>query len=177
MTVNRIPSSTDFLGQTTFQFSIVKLPYTNFFVQSTLLPAISLPAASYPNPNVNIPLPGDHIAFDPFSITFKVDENMKNYIELFYWLSGLGFPETTEQHREITKQQKGYGIFSDAELIILDGKHIPNVKVTFIDAFPTSLSEITMEYTDDDIEYRSCTATFEYQTFQIESLRTSNTLT
>lgn len=171
MTVNTIPQNTNFLGQTTFRFSIVKLPATNFFVQGTNIPSVSLPPASYPNPNVNIPLPGDHVQFDPLIITFAVDEDMKNYIELFNWISGLGFPETTEQYRGLTKQQKGFGVFSDAELIVLDGKHIPNIKFTFVDAFPTNLSEINLEYTDTDIEYRVCTATFYYQTFQIENLR------
>jgi hypothetical protein len=173
MTINNIPSNMNFLGQTTFQFSIIKLPTTNFFVQNAVIPAISLPSVGYGTPLTQIPYEGDHISFDPVPITFAVDEDLKNYIELFNWLSGMGFPEDTNQYAAIAGQRRGFGIFSDAELIVLDAKHIPNVKFTFIDAFPTSLSEINLEYTDDDVEYRTCTATFAYQTFQIESLRTA----
>lgn len=168
---NTTPSNMNPLGQTTFQFNVIKLPMTSFFVQNVDIPSVSLPSADYPNPLVNIPIPGDHITYDPLNITFLLDEDLKNYIELYSWIRGLGFPETNDEYAALNAMKRGFAQLSDAELVVMDGKHLANLKFTFIDAHPTSLSGITMQYTDQDIEYRTCTATFAYTRFDVESLR------
>jgi hypothetical protein len=168
MTILNIPQNINYLGQTVFKFNILKLPTTNFFVQNVTLPSLSLPPAEYPNPLVTIPQPGDHISFDPLQITFIIDEQMQNYKEISNWMIGLGFPETNDQYKELTEQQPGFGLFSDASLVIQDAKHIPILTYTFRDAFPTNISSIDLSTTATDIEYRTCTVTFAYTLFSIE---------
>ena len=44
-----------------------------------------------------IPLMGDILAYEDLTITFIVDENLENYIEMHTWLTAIGFPENTKQ--------------------------------------------------------------------------------
>ncbi len=171
MPINRTPSNLNFLGPTTFDFSIVKLPTTNFFVQKCNLPGMSLPPVDFANPLVGIPLHGDHITFERFTIQFKVDEDIKNYVELHNWMRGLGWPNESKEFANLNSQPLGFGLYSDAELIVLNSKHRPNFKVTFIDAFPIELSGFQMEVDVDDIVYIDATATFAYTSYNLEPYR------
>jgi hypothetical protein len=138
------------------------------------LPAISMGNAEYWNPMVKIPIPGDHIEYEPLRLEFLVDEDMKNYIELHSWIRGLGFPEDPAEFKELYDATKasgiGEGITSEASLLIGTNLKNPNIEVTFQDAFPISLGELNFTTTDTDVNYITCTATFKYTLFQIKAL-------
>ena len=40
---------------------------------------------------------GDTFTYDNLSISFIVDENLENYIELHEWLTAIGFPKNRNQ--------------------------------------------------------------------------------
>ena len=40
------------------------------------------------------------ITYDDLTITFIVDENLENYIEMHTWLTGIGFPKDRKQFRD-----------------------------------------------------------------------------
>ena len=90
------PTNKNFLGQTGFRLVLERTPTMNYFSQSASLPAISLGAANIVNPLIDYPLPGEKLTFSPFNISFRVDEDLKNYIEIYDWLVGLGSPSSTE---------------------------------------------------------------------------------
>ena len=48
----------------------------------------------------DIDVPGDKLQYGEFSLRFLVDENMENYMSIHNWLTGLGYPETTEQFKK-----------------------------------------------------------------------------
>jgi hypothetical protein len=168
------PINQNFLGSTSFAFWIKKIPNTNFFVQRANIPGISINPARTPNPLVNIPYSGDHIDYEEFVITFKIDEDLQAWRDIYDWIRGLGFSESTDEYKKLANEEiivKGGSLKSDASLIILDAKKRPNFDLTFNDAFPIALSSIQLQYTPDNIEYLTADATFAYTTYDIVRIK------
>ena len=136
---------------------------------------------------------GDKIEYEDLSVTFLVDEYLENYIELHNWLKGIGFPENRQQfstYRDVTSntpntvnvstQQNDIGVtgkpnrdrtmYSDAYLMLLSNKNNPIVEVDFKNVFPTSVSGLDFNQNATDVEYLTCTATFKYQIYEINTL-------
>ena len=67
-------------------------------------------------------IPGDHLTYDNFSITFKIDENMEGYFEMHDWIKGIGKPNSFDEYKAIAAQTKtsGQGVMVNADLIILN---------------------------------------------------------
>lgn len=169
--------STNLLSPTWFKFNISKLPNVNFLVQATEIPEVSMKNAEMPTPFVTIPIPGDHLLYSPLSIVFKVDENLTNYIELYDWLKGLGFPENFDQAKTVykhsTKNLMVDGATSTGTLTILNSDMSSVAVVTFYDLFPVGISRISFDSRNTDIKYIDATATFMYRSFDIKSTNSS----
>jgi len=107
---------------------------------------------------------------------FLVDENMENYISIYTWLRGLGFPETTQQFRNITTDVDGQRdpkeAFCDGTLRILNSNYREVAKVQFNDLFPTSLTSLDFDATNTDVQYFTAEATFKYTVYKIASSTT-----
>lgn len=172
--LDKQPSNKNYLTQLSYFFQIKKLPHVNFFVQEVNLPNMSIENTQMPTPFVSIPYPGDHISYDPLELTFIVDEDMRNYMELHRWLRGMGFPEDYSEHKELIEEGKrsivGEGQFSDASLLLGTNLKNPNIEVVFRDAFPVSLTGFTVNSTDEDVQYITCTCQFKYTLFDIQTL-------
>ncbi len=170
--LDNIPDNKNFLSAFGFKFQIKKTPNLNFFVQSVNIPGISLVPLESPNPFVKIPYSGDHIDFSNISLTFKVDEDLENYLEIHNWIRQLGFPEDFSQYKQIAAQPltSGLGIVSDISIMILSSSRNPKFEVVFKDAFPVSLSDLTFNTTNPDVDYIEATAAFSYTSFNVEKL-------
>ena len=166
------PTNKSFLSPLGFDFAIKKLPTTNFFVTRANIPGFSLGVVETPNPFVKIPIPGDKIQFSDLQVTFKIDEDMKNYLEIFNWIMGLGFPDNYGQYADIKSKGKttGEGIYSDASLTVLTSAMNPNMEFTFRNAFPYSLTDVDFNTSSADVEYLEATVGFRYELFTIKSL-------
>jgi len=166
------PDNKNFLSPVGFQFSIQKLPHVNYFCQSANIPDISLSQTELTNPFINLPSPGTKLTFGALDITFRVDENLKNYKEIHDWLIGLGFPDNFDQRTAIARTKNpgkaSVGeIFSDASLLISTSAYKTNVEIHFVDAYPISLSTVTFDIRATDIEYLEATASFIYRRYNI----------
>jgi hypothetical protein len=107
---------------------------------------------------------------------------MSNYKELYAWLRGLGFPEKHQEFTDFIKSQEyrtatankgvkeGIAQVSDATLFVLDSNNNPNVKVTFKDSFPISLSGLDFDITNGAGDYFIGIAAFKYRTYSIDAL-------
>jgi hypothetical protein len=164
------PINKNFLGQTGFRLVLERTPTVNYFSQSASLPAISLGAANIVNPLIDYPLPGEKLTFSPFNISFRVDEDLKNYIEIYNWLVGLGSPGSTDQYKNYKNASINQSILSDATLSILSSKYNPNLRIKFQKMFPESISELLFTSTGSDIEYLEATVSFRYSLYTIETL-------
>ena len=80
--VDDTPSNRNFLSPLNFQFSIKKAPNVNFFLQKVNIPALSLPTIDIPTQFVPIPTSFTRVEYGEFNITFKVDEDLQNYLEI-----------------------------------------------------------------------------------------------
>lgn len=167
--LDKVPSNRNFLDITKFRFGIKRAPNIEFFIQSMTLPGISITSVPEGTPFVKIPFSGDHIDYEPLQITFRVDEDLKNYMEIYNWLLGLGFPDNFDQYKALQDQPKytGTGIKSEISLLIMTSSNNPNFNVVFSDAFPTSLSRIQFTSMETDIKYVTCSAMFSYSKFEI----------
>jgi hypothetical protein len=179
--ISNQPLNKSFLSPLGFKFTIKKTPHVNYFVQSASLPSLTLGRTDVPTPFVKIPMPGDHLDFGEFTITYKVDEDLKNYLEIYNWMIALGFPDNFEQYKSADISRKGpnsgsvdrmtgLGLISDATLTILSSAMNPLHNVVFENMFPTSLAELEFTTTDSDINYLTSTVTFAYQKFYINTM-------
>jgi hypothetical protein len=157
----------NFLGPSGFRLVFDRLPNVVYFSQSTSIPSITLGTITVSSPILDYPIPGEKLTYSPFDVTFRVDENMENYLEIMNWLVGLGSPQTTETRRLLTAKMFN-GIYSDATLVILSSKYNPNLRVKFHNMFPETLSELRFETTDPDVTYLQATASFRYSLFTVE---------
>jgi hypothetical protein len=167
--IDNTPSNRNFLSPLNFKFQIKKAPHVNFFIQKVNIPAINLSPAVSPNPFVNIPLPGDHLSYGELEITFKVDEDLQNYLEIHNWITALGKPEEFEQYKNIAdkKEWTGEGIYSDISVIVLSSTKSANYEIVYVDGYPVSLSGLEFNTIDSDVNYITATASFKYTYYNI----------
>lgn len=162
----------NFLSPLGFKFLLKRAPGIEFFVQAVTMPGLALPAVDTPNPFVTLPYGGDHISYDELELTFRVDEDMKSWLEIHDWIRDTGFPEKFEQYANIASQdvRQGLGLKSDVVLVILNSVMRGNIEVTFHDAFPVSLSGFELTAMDEDVTYIKSTARFRYTRFSVKRI-------
>ena len=168
----------NFLSPLGFKFSLKRSPGVAYFCNEANIPDMSLSVAEQPTYLRDIPLPGDKIDFGDLSLRFLVDEDLTNYMEIQNWIRGLGYPERVSEYQDLEKKayikqtfgQKRQDIYSDGTLQILSNNLIPKFQVIFDDLFPYSLSTITFDATDTDIEYFTAEVSFKYTLYTITDL-------
>ena len=178
--LNDQPDNTQFLSPLGFNFMIKKLPNTNYFVQSVNVPSVQATDVVMPTPFTNIPTIGDRLNYSEFQLSFKVDEDMTNYIELYDWLLQLHFPEDFAQSKNIYQKQNNVdfladGPYSDATLTVLNSAMNPNKEVIFEDCYPIALSDLQFSTTAASVDYIECQATFRYRMFRILNMQGEDT--
>lgn len=172
------PSTLNILSPLGFKFSIKRLPNVSYFCQNVQIPSISVGFIDVNNPLAVIPVPGSRLLFDPLNIRFRVNQDLKNYLEIYNWLVGLGHPVSLDQTKafsklaDIPKARSGTAssYVSDGTLTILNSFKNPTHYVFFKDLFPTSLSELVFDSTQADVEYLESTVTFKYLRYEIETI-------
>ena len=117
----------NFLSPVGFKFNITKTPKVNFFSNSARIPEIILGTAIQPSYLKDVEVPGDKLQYGDFSLRFLVDEELENYMSIHNWLTGLGYPETTQQFRDVTTNSDNLRdskeAFSDGSLHILNSNY------------------------------------------------------
>ena len=167
----------NYLSPVGFKFVITKAPKADFFSTSASIPGINLGFALQTNYLRDIPVAGDKLTFEDFTLSFFVDENLENYMEVQNWLRGLGYPDSVEEFIDLKKDdtytpdpsaKNALNEYSDATLIVYNSSFNEIVKVKFRDVFPVSLSTINFDASVGDIDYVTADATFKYSIYDIE---------
>ena len=163
----------NFLSGVGFKFNLTKIPKVDFFSNSARIPELTLELTSQPSYLKTIDVPGERLTYGDLTLRFLVDENMENYISVYNWLTGLGFPETTKEFADLIKDKDGQRdpkeAFCDGTLRILNSNYREVAKVKFNDLFPTSLTSLDFDATNTDVQYFTAEATFKYTVYKIES--------
>ena len=155
--------NSNFLSPFGYNFSLKRAPSLNFAVQSVKIPGMSLGQVSVPTPFVRIPLTGNKLKYSDLEVTFKITEDMDSYLEIFNWMVSIGYPDNYKQYADISKQQNS--VYSDCNVTILNSSNNPKFSINFVDAFPTGLSDIEFESTDNDVKYLTATASFAFMRY------------
>ena len=168
----------NFLAPTGFKFSLKRSPGVAFFCNQANIPSLDLGIATQPSYLKDIDVPGDKIQFGDLTLRFLVDEDLVNYMEIQNWIRGLGYPETLKEFDRLESEavlpsnfgRTGDNIYSDGTLQILSSNLVAKFNVNFKDMFPYSLSTITFDATDTDIEYFTADVSFKYTIYNLTDL-------
>jgi len=162
----RLVSNLDYIHSSQFRFLITKLPTVEYFVTSVNLPQISLSGEAEINtPFKEISLGGDTVIYEDLSVEFLVDEDLKNWLEVYEWIQGIGFPESRgKQYSDALANSVVFpeSIYSDAKLILLTNKSNPNIEITFQEVYPSSLSGLQFTTQETDMNVLRATAEFKF---------------
>ena len=167
-------SNRNFLSVVGFKMILNRCPKVDFLCNSANLPSITLGVAEQATYLRNIPVPGDKIQYDDLRITFVVDEDMENYLQIYQWMTSLGFPESVGQYSELLSNKPEVdnpsdprNERSDGTLQILNSNLLPSVTVKFRDLFPVSLSGVPFNATAEDQQYYTAEASFKYTLYDV----------
>lgn len=170
--VERMPATLNFLSPLNYQFYIKRCKNLNFYVQRIAFPDISLASVPVPNPNVDFKITGDHLNYGVLTVTFKIDEMMANYLEIWNWIRGIAFPNTSSEHAELEYRKiiTGEGLTSEITVLILDSNQLPKLEFTFTDGFPIQLSGFSVQSTDNEVNFLTAEAMFAFTNYYIKAI-------
>jgi hypothetical protein len=165
----------NFLSPIGFKFLLDRAPKTIFFCQEANIPSISLGTVDIPTPFKAYPIDGN-ITYGSLELSFLVDEDLENYLEIHNWIRVLGVPDNFEERsnyiRENTnsRELKKKVQFSDGTLQVLNNNLNANFDVVYKDLFPTELSTLNFNVTADDVQFFTAQVSFAYTLYEIRSL-------
>ncbi len=152
-TLSEQPKNINPLADVQFKFDIAALPNTSFFIQTVNLPGVTLEAQTVAVPQLqNVSRHTGVITYEALDITFMIDEYLKNWQEIYEWM-------TSEENK-----------YTSAVLTILSSAMNPTMEIHFKEIFPTSLSAVTFDSTTTDPVYQTATIAFNYTEYTIKNL-------
>ena len=142
------PSNRNFLNPIGFLLKLEKFEGTDFFCQSANLPDINMPAIEVGSPFRSLPIiPGGGVSFGDLTVSFIVDEDLKNYYSIHKWMRDNG---NADQMARATPEKD---IFSNGQLLITTSQYNPAFVVDFQNLFPVALTNLQFDATIGDVEY------------------------
>lgn len=157
----------NFLNPTGFSFILNKTPFLSRTVQTFSVPDVSMGTATVPTPHRDYPETGKMV-YSPAFITFKVDENLRNYREIFYWMEELSHPRDYSQY----KRER-----HDLDVMVLSSASRPIIGMTFEDILPVSVSFGDFDTTDTDNTYITGQASFQFTSMRVFPVNSRNPAT
>lgn len=140
-----------------------RIPHCNLFAQKATLPGLSISAIPFNTRFNPVPVPGNKVTYESFSVSFIVDEDLTNWRELFNWIKRCSVYDAASDlanHADET-------VYSDATLMFLTNNSTSNKQVRFQSCFPTNLTSIDVDTTSSE-STMVATATFVFVTMVFE---------
>ncbi|QIG65694.1 baseplate wedge subunit [Ochrobactrum phage vB_OspM_OC] len=135
-----------------FRFVISDLPNTQFLGVQYITPTITATSIKVPYKQHYVNVGGDKLDYGDLTVTFKIDKEYKNYIELVTWLNGIGKPHDYKEREDLVKshqitkyQMNEHLIGCDVSIIMLDNQSNPSMEIIFRNVFPTTLTGINLD--------------------------------
>ena len=169
--LGRQPENFDYTQLSQFRVLLSNFPIAEYFCTAANIPGITLERIDRPTPLTVVPQVGTTITFEDFTMTFLVDESLKNYREMYEWMINIGFPKSHSQYRAKSRvdgsiQAGERELYSDISMFILTNKNNPTVRLDMRDAFPTTLSGLDYSTSETDTVYITATVTFAYAYYE-----------
>ena len=163
--LDRYPEKVNYLQQPGFKFSLLRSPHLSYFCQTATIPGIQVEALDRPTNIGMLPIPvAGHASKDDFEITFIVNEDLSNWLEIYNWMRSLTTFDDYDEYKESNTH------YSNAILMTLNSAMNLNFEVEIKDLFPKSLSSIEMTTTAGTINPIEATATFAYTSYEIRNI-------
>lgn len=145
-----------------FTFSLDRIPQTTFRVVSCDLPEITVPSPESSSGRATQFFPGTANEFEPLVVDFLVDEDLKNYREMYRWITQQRYTD-----KEFVSTEKEQFLVSDGSLLTMTNSSNPNVTFYFKDMFPISLGGLHFDTRIEQPSPLTCTVTFRYSYFEM----------
>lgn len=169
--INRTPVSTDLLQPSKFILVFNRLPTVQYFCQEANLPGASLGFAEFNTPLVDVPIVGNKLNYNEFTVKFMIDEHITSWNELYKWMLAIASPKNLEDRAYYNALQNQNtakpSLYCDANLTIMSALNNPVVKVNFHRMFPVQLTDINFDTQQSADTILTASATFRYEYFEI----------
>ena len=172
MSFKDLTSNKNFLSPFGYKLVLTRLPNVDFYCQSVSTPAVMLNSIEVSNPFQALQVPSTAMRFSNLSITFKIDEDLTNYREVFDWIEALSVSDDFGNYTKLADAPiiSSKKVYSDGSLVIPSSSKNPNQEMTFLELFPISLGGMSFNSIASDIQYMQATAEFKFRRFYIKSL-------
>lgn len=165
--VSRVPENANLLQKTKFHFIMPNLPFAKYFCQSAIIPGVSTSPVKVENPFSATWRHGDKMVFEPITITFLVDEDLRVWEETYNWFVGLTFPENFDQYKRFGKPNPSQDIYYDGILTVNTNANLPNLRINFLNCHPISLSGLEFSSSGSAEETITATLSLRYDYYKI----------
>lgn len=154
-------ANTSLLGPTSFRMVMNRVPEVTYFCQSANIPSISVDAIDRSNMFVDVKEIGKP-SFGDFTVTFLIDEEMKNWRAVYDWMKSIA---AFEDFTEIEEQYADHK--SDVILMVTTAGMNPNIEITLKGCFPTDLGAVAFDSTTTDIEPITADLTLAFDSYDV----------
>ena len=163
-----VPETNNFLGGNFFQFQLFRTSLVTYFCQAITIPSTNLSPVEMPNtfgrPNQFV---GGRYTHEPLAVQFIVDEDLKNYKEIFNWITSIG---NYEGDSKIIDGVQTRQFFSNAAVLITNSAYRPKQRIIFKNTYPISLSQINFSSLLNDSEPVVATVQLNFETLAFEDM-------
>lgn len=164
------PENTNFLQTTKYVFVIPELPFARYFCQSVSMPTVSTTEVQVETPFSATYRHGDKLIYDPLTIKFIIDEDMRTWEESYNWLRAITFPKQFSEYLKTLRVQAGRLPYFDGILTVTTNSNISNARIKFKNCHPTSLTGIEFDSSDSADTTLTAELTLRYDYFEFEKL-------
>lgn len=162
MAIASQPTNFSYAHADKFSFTIAKAPNTTYFLDAVVFPQLQFDKVDVPTPFKKMPFVGDELSYSNLSIRFGVDEDFKNFKEIFNWIKDIS--NSSNFDRYPVTEAEADGIYTDATLTILNNNFKGNVNFRFTNVFPLSLNLLSdMNIENETTEYLRAEAEFAFE--------------
>jgi hypothetical protein len=121
-----------------FQFILDRVPNMVYFCQTANLPGIGFGLATQPTiMGYPVKVPTGAYRFEELELSFRVDENLSNWLEIYNWMKEIG------NYKDATATDKYLEKTNGARLLLTNSSYRPKIAIEFVHVFPTYLSSLT----------------------------------
>lgn len=163
----------NYLYPTAFKFTLARIPAVTYHCQSANIPGVSVGTMTANNPRSGrtLKIPSQNLQFEDLQITFLIDEEMRNWLELYSWIQALRVvenwgtmrPFTTDITTGTTEAQLDTGTVS-----VLSSANNVVKTFRFHNLFPTEVSAIVFNSAGQGAEVMTATAKFAFEFYTVE---------
>jgi hypothetical protein len=148
-----------------FQFQMGRLPNTIYFCQEVNIPGVAISAIHQPTIVNPVMRPGGAIKHDELVVKFAVDEDYKNWQEIFKWIRECSNYIDGNEYTEPPLH-----LDCSASIMLLTSANNANLKLEFDGLFPTRLNGMEMNSTVPDATMLYAQASFAFSSMKFVDL-------